>query len=30
VIEGQMPENLDRSRSTGIITKDPLEIKERR
>ena len=30
MIERQMPQNLDRSRRMGIITKDPVEIKERR
>jgi hypothetical protein len=30
VIEGEMPEDLDRSRRMGLVTKDRPEIKERR
>jgi hypothetical protein len=30
VIEGEMPEDLDRSRRMGLVTKDRSEIKERR
>jgi hypothetical protein len=30
VIEGQMPQNLDRSRRMGIIAKDPVDVMERR
>jgi hypothetical protein len=30
VIEGRPHQNLDRSRTMGIITKDPVEIEERR
>ena len=29
MIERRMPKRLDRSRRLGIITKDPVEIKER-